>query len=81
LRGNLKDNIQTIFNIEKKLENVRKRRMEPSQKRQRFANLEDGPKAQSIKQHTLYLFDCLPIKVRYFNFTLSFQKNISSRHF
>ena len=33
---------------------------EPSQKRQRFANLEseDLYKAQSIIQHTLYLFHC-----------------------
>ena len=53
LRGGLKDKIQTVFNIEKSSK---------TPKRQRSANLEseDGPKAQSVIQHTLYLFDCLP---------------------
>ncbi len=53
---------------------------EPSQERQRFANLESEDlnslldtakhKVQSIIQYTLYLFT----KVRYFNFTLSLKK-------
>ena len=59
LRGSLKDKIQTIFNIEKSWK-MSKNAEEPSQKRQRFANLEseDLYKAQSIIQHTLYLFHC-----------------------
>jgi hypothetical protein len=39
LRGSLKDKIQTIFNIEKSWK-TSKNAKEPSQKRQRFANLE-----------------------------------------
>jgi hypothetical protein len=76
----LKDKIETIFNIEKSWKTFENAE-ESSQKRQRFANLEsedlnsllDRTQAQSIMQHTLYLFS----KAEIFKFYFVLLKNIS----
>ena len=59
LHGNLKDKIQTIFNIEKKSWKTSENAEEPSQKKQHFDNIE----SKDLKHKVQYSICCICLTV------------------